>query len=391
MQQKLHLNVGTIGHIDHGKTTLTAAILAVQAQRGLATVKAYADIAKGGPMRDPTKVVTINTSHVEYETETRHYAHVDCPGHADYIKNMITGAAQMDGGVLLLSAADGPMPQTREHVLLARQVGVPRLVVFVNKVDLVDDPELVDLVEMETRDLLAKYGFDGERTTFVRGSARAALAAPHDPQANGCIVELLDALDRLPEPVRLYDRPFLMPIEGVYTITGRGTVATGRIEQGRIAPGDKVEILGLGGRLESVVTSVEAFKKVQPQGVAGQNVGLLLRCIKSTDIERGQVVAAPRSIAAHTRFRGEVYVLSTEEGGRHGPFFSGYAPQFFFRTTDTTGTTKLPAEVEMAMPGDNVTLEVDLGKPVAIERGSHFAIREGGKTIGSGVVTEVLG
>ena len=390
MRSKVHLNVGTIGHIDHGKTTLTTAILAVQAQKGLAQAKAYGDIARGGIVRDPTKVVTITTSHVEYESEARHYAHIDCPGHADYIKNMITGAAQMDGGVLLLSAADGPMPQTREHILLARQVGVPHLVVFVNKVDLVDDPELIELVELETRDLLTKHGFDGERTTFVRGSARAALAAPSDPVANQCITDLLTALDSLPDPVRVYDRPFLMPIEGVFTIVGRGTVATGKIEQGEIKPGDKVEILGLGGSLESVVTSVEAFKKVLPKGVAGENVGLLLRGIKSTDIERGQVVAAPLSISAHTRFKAEVYVLSKEEGGRHTPFFTGYAPQFFFRTTDTTGCAQLASGVEMAMPGDNVTVTVDLGKPVAFGVGTHFAIREGGRTVGSGVVTEVL-
>lgn len=391
MRSKLHLNVGTIGHIDHGKTTLTAAILAVQATHGLARPRTYGDIAKGGTVRDPTKVVTIVTSHVEYETETRHYAHIDCPGHADYIKNMITGAAQMDGGVLLISAADGPMPQTREHILLARQVGVPDLVVFVNKVDLVDDPELIDLVELETRDLLTKHGFDGAGTTFVRGSARAALARPDDPDASRCIVELLAALDRLPDPVRIIDRPFLMPIEGVFTIAGRGTVATGKIEQGRIQPGEKVEIIGLRDLRESVVTSIEAFKQVQPNAVAGENVGLLLRGVKSTDIERGQVVSAPRSITAHTRFKGEVYVLSAEEGGRRTPFFSGYTPQFFFRTTDATGRAQLAEGAEMAMPGDNVTIIVDLGKPVAIGMGTRFAIREGGRTVGSGVVTEILG
>jgi elongation factor Tu len=391
LRTKLHLNVGTIGHIDHGKTTLTTAILAVQAQQGLAKEKPYCEIAKGGIVRDPTKVVTITTSHVEYETEARHYAHIDCPGHADYIKNMITGAAQMDGGVLLISAADGPMPQTREHILLARQVGVPNLVVFVNKVDLVDDSELIELVELETRDLLTKHGFNGEETVFVRGSASAALAAPANPEANRCIRELLVALDELPEPVRLFDRPFLMPIESVFTIEGRGTVATGKIEQGQIAPGDKVQILGLAELRDSVVTSVEAFNRVQSQGIAGENVGLLLRGIKSTEIERGQVVAAPRSITAHTRFLGEVYVLSKEEGGRHTPFFNGYAPQFFFRTTNVTGHAQLAGGAEMAMPGGNVTLTVDLGKPVAIGAGTHFAIREGGKTVGSGVVTEVLG
>ena len=390
MRSKLHLNVGTIGHIDHGKTTLTAAILAVQAQQGLATVKLYGEIAKGGTVRDPTKVVTITTSHVEYETETRHYAHIDCPGHADYVKNMITGAAQMDGGVLLISAADGPMPQTREHILLARQVGVPYLVVFVNKVDLVDDPELIELVEMETRDLLTKHGFNGEETVFVRGSAKGALGAPADPQASRCIRELLETLDRMPEPVRVYNRPFLMPIEGVFTIAGRGTVATGKIEQGQIKPGEKVEILGLGGLKESVVTSIEAFNRVQPQATAGENVGLLLRGVKHTDIERGQVVAAPRSLTAHSRFKCEVYVLGTDEGGRHRPFFSGYAPQFFFRTSDSTGRVQLDESTEMAMPGDNVTLIVDLGKPVAIATGTRFAIREGGKTVGSGIITEIL-
>jgi elongation factor Tu len=391
MRSKPHLNVGTIGHIDHGKTTLTAAILAVQAQKGLAKEKAYGEIAKGGTVRDATKVVTIVTSHVEYETESRHYAHIDCPGHADYIKNMITGAAQMDGAVLLISAADGPMPQTREHILLARQVGVPHLVVFVNKVDLVDDPELVELIELETRELLTRYGFDGDVTTFVRGSARGALANPADSGASQCIADLLAALDSIPEPTRVLDRPFLMAIEDVFTIEGRGTVATGKIEQGEIKPGDKVEIVGLGGSQESVVTSIEAFKRVQPKGVAGENVGLLLRGVKAAEIERGQVVAAPRSIKPQIKFRGEVYVLSKEEGGRHTPFFSGYSPQFFFRTTDVTGQANLVEGMEMAMPGDNVGLIVELGKPVAIEAGSHFAIREGGRTVGSGIVTEILG
>ncbi len=391
MRNKSHLNVGTIGHIDHGKTSLTAAILAVQAGKGLAQVKAYGEIAKGGTVRDATKVVTITTSHVEYETESRHYAHIDCPGHADYIKNMITGAAQMDGGVLLISAVDGPMPQTREHILLARQVGVPQLVVFINKVDLVGDPELVELVELETRELLTKYGFDGENTEFIRGSAKQALEHPQDETANRCIAELLEAIDRFPEPVRATDRPFLMAVEGVFKVEGRGTVATGKIEQGTIKPGDKVEIVGLGGSLESVVTSIEAFNKVQSQAAAGENVGVLLRGIKSTEVERGQVIAAVRSIKPHVKFRSAVYVLSKEEGGRHTPFFNGYQPQFFFRTTDVTGQASLVGESEMAMPGDNVTLEVELGKPVAIEAGNHFAIREGGKTVGSGVVTEILG
>lgn len=389
--EKVHVNVGTIGHIDHGKTTLTAAILAVQATKGFARPKSYADISKGGNVRDATKTVTIITSHVEYETERRHYAHIDCPGHADYVKNMITGAAQMDGAILLISAADGPMPQTREHILLARQVGVPDLVVFVNKVDLVDDPELIDLVEMEARDLLAKYGFDGENTPFVRGNARAALERPGDSEASRCITELLDVLDRsVPDPKRATDRPFLMPIEGVHTIEGRGTVATGKVEQGVIAPGTKVEILGLGGVLDTVVTSVEQFNRQLDRATAGQNVGLLLRGVKSDQIQRGQVVAAPRSLSPRTRFRGEVYVLSKDEGGRHTPFFSGYKPQFFFRTTSVTGELRLPATVEMVLPGDHTPLDVSLDKAIALEPGSRFAIREGGKTVGSGVVTEVI-
>jgi elongation factor Tu len=389
--EKVHVNVGTIGHIDHGKTTLTAAILAVQATRGLARPKSYQDISKGGNVRDATKTVTIATSHVEYETERRHYAHVDCPGHADYVKNMITGAAQMDGAVLLISAADGPMPQTREHIVLARQVGVPDLVVFVNKVDLVDDPELIDLVELEARDLLMKYGFDGANTPFIRGNARAALERPGDPEASRCITDLLESLDRyIPDPVRATDRPFLMPIEGVHTIEGRGTVATGKVEQGVIAPGTKVEILGLGGVRETVVTSVEQFNRPLERATAGQNVGLLLRHVKSDEIQRGQVVAAPRSLSPRTRFRSEVYVLSKDEGGRHTPIFSGYKPQFFFRTTSVTGEVQLPDDVEMVLPGDHTGLDVTLDKPVALEAGSRFAIREGGKTVGSGVVTEVI-
>jgi elongation factor Tu len=390
--RKVHVNVGTIGHIDHGKTTLTAAILAVQAQRGLARVKSYRDIARGGTVRDEHKTVTIITSHVEYETDRRHYVHVDCPGHADYVKNMITGAAQMDGAVLLLSAADGPMPQTREHVLLARQVGVPDLVVFLNKCDLVDDPDLIDLVELEARELLTAYGFDGAGTPVIRGSARAALDRPADPEAARCITELLDALDaHIPEPVRLVDRPFLMPVEGVHTITGRGTVATGKIEQGTITPGQRVEVLGLGGVVETVCTSVEQFKRVLERGEAGQNVGLLLRGVKADEVRRGQVIAAPRTIRPRRRFRAEVYVLSGKEGGRHKPFFDGYQPQFFFRTTNVTGAVALPEGVEMVMPGENAGFTVELDKEVALEAGMRFAIREGGKTVGSGVVTEVLG
>jgi elongation factor Tu len=389
--KKIHVNVGTIGHIDHGKTTLTAAVLAVQAGKGLAEVKSYRDIAKGGTVRDENKTVTIITSHVQYETERRHYAHIDCPGHADYIKNMITGAAQMDGAILLLSAVDGPMPQTREHILLARQVGVPELVVFLNKCDLVDDRELLDLVEWETRELLTKYGFDGEKVAVIRGNAKGALDYPADAVFSRCIGELLDALDHhIPEPKRAIDKPFLMPIEGVHTIAGRGTVATGKIEQGVIRVGQKVEILGLGDVLESVCTSVEAFNEALGQGEAGQNVGLLLRGIKTDQIQRGQVIAAPRTIRPRSKFKGEVYVLSKDEGGRHTPFFSGYKPQFFFRTTNVTGEVQLPDGIEMVMPGDNAAIAVSLDKPVALDLGSHFAIREGGKTVGSGVITEVV-
>jgi elongation factor Tu len=388
--RKVHVNVGTIGHIDHGKTTLTAAILAVQAHKGLAEVKSYRDIAKGGTVRDENKTVTITTSHVRYETDRRQYAHIDCPGHADYVKNMITGAAQMDGAILLLSATDGPMPQTREHILLARQVGVPELVVFLNKCDLVDDPELIDLVEMEVRELLSKYGFDGEQVPVVRGSAKGALDHPADPACARCIGELLNALDEyIPEPQRAIDKPFLMPVEGVHTIEGRGTVATGKIEQGVIAVGQKVEILGLGDVLESVCTSVEAFNRPLEKGEAGQNVGLLLRGIKADQIRRGQVIAAPRTIRPRANFKGEVYVLGKDEGGRHTPFFSGYKPQFFFKTTNVTGEIRLPEGVEMVMPGDNAGVAVSLDKPVALDVGSHFAIREGGKTVGSGVITEV--
>jgi elongation factor Tu len=389
--KKVHVNVGTIGHIDHGKTTLTAAILAVQAHKGLARPKSYGDIARGGTVRDEHKTVTIITSHVEYETQRRHYAHIDCPGHADYVKNMITGAAQMDGAILLLSAVDGPMPQTREHILLARQVGVPELVVFLNKCDLVDDPELLDLVELEVRDLLTRYGFDGGKVPVVRGNARGALDHPDDPAAGRCIDALLDALDSaIPEPQRAIDRPFLMPVEGVHTIEGRGTVATGKIEQGVVTVGQKVEILGLGGVLESVCTSVEAFNRPLVRGEAGENVGLLLRGIKADQVRRGQVIAAPRTIKPRAQFKGEVYVLSKDEGGRHTPFFCGYKPQFFFRTTNVTGELQLAEGIEMVLPGDNATVTVTLDKPVALETGGHFAIREGGKTVGSGVITQVV-
>jgi elongation factor Tu len=389
--RKVHVNVGTIGHIDHGKTTLTAAILAVQATKGLAAVKDYDTIAKGGTKRDPTKTITIQTAHVHYETDRRHYAHVDCPGHADYVKNMITGAAQMDGAVLLISAVDGPMPQTREHILLARQVGVPEVVVFVNKVDLVDDPELVDLVELETRDLLTRYGFDGAAVPFVRGNAKGALDHPADPAAARCIGELLKALDEhIPDPVRIVDRPFLLAVEGVHVIEGRGTVVTGKIEQGTVRVGEKVEVLGLGGAVETVVTSVEAFNKPREAAAAGENVGVLLRGVKADHVERGQVVAAPRSVRQRTRFRAEVYVLGKDEGGRHTPFFTGYKPQFYVRTTDVTGRVDLLPGVEMVMPGDNARIEVSLDKPVVLEAGSRFAIREGGRTVGSGVVSEVL-
>ena len=388
---KPHVNVGTIGHIDHGKTTTTAAILAVQAAKGLATVKAYADIAKGGTVRDATKTVTIAASHVEYETANRHYAHIDCPGHADYIKNMITGAAQMDGAILVVSAADGPMPQTREHILLARQVGVPALVVFLNKCDLVDDLELLDLVEMEVRELLTKYGFPGDDILLVKGNARGALDNPKDDKFSACITSLMEALDSsIPEPKRAVDKPFMMAVEDVFSIEGRGTVATGRIEAGVVKVGEKIQIIGLRDTQETTVTGVEMFQKTLDQGIAGDNVGLLLRGLKKEDIQRGQVLAANNSIKPHTQFEAEVYVLSKEEGGRHTPFFTGYRPQFYFRTTDVTGSTKLLGGAEMCMPGDNVKVEVELGKPIALEEQSRFAIREGGKTVGSGVVTRIL-
>jgi elongation factor Tu len=365
--------------------------LAVQTAKGLAKTKTYAEISKSGIQRDETKTITVVASHVEYETETRHYAHIDCPGHADYVKNMITGAAQMDGAVLLISAVDGPMPQTREHILLARQVGVPNLVVFINKVDLVDDPDLIDLVELETRELLTRYGYDGEKTCFVRGSGRGALDHPNDPTYSRCITDLMNALDQnIPEPVRKVDRPFLMAIEGVHTIEGRGTVVTGKIEQGVVRVGDKVEILGLGDVLETVVTGIEAFKKPLEVGEAGHNVGVLLRGIRNDQVQRGQVVAALRSIQPRDRFNAEVYVLTQKEGGRHTPFFNGYKPQFYVRTTNVTGVMQLPQGTEMVMPGDNVSVEVRLDKAIALEAGSRFAIREGGKTVGSGVVSKVF-
>jgi elongation factor Tu len=389
---KPHVNVGTIGHIDHGKTTLTSAILAVQATKGLAKVKSYADIAKGGTVRDATKTVTIAVAHVEYETEKRHYAHIDCPGHADFIKNMITGAAQMDGAILVVAADAGTMPQTREHVLLARQVNVPKLVVFLNKIDLLDDPDLLELVELEIRELLSKYDFPGEDTPIIRGVARDAQQKPNDPAAAKCIAELMDALDSyIPEPVREQDKPLLMAVEDVFSIEGRGTVATGRIEKGMIKVGEEVEIVGFSDeKRKTVVTGVEMFNKTLDQGQAGDNVGLLLRGIKREEIQRGQVLAKPGSITPHTDFEAEVYVLSKEEGGRATPFFSGYRPQFYFRTTDVTGALTLLGDAEMCMPGDNVKLKVELISPVAMEDGVRFAIREGGRTVGSGVVTKVL-
>ena len=392
---KPHVNVGTIGHVDHGKTTLTSAITIVLEAQGLAKARSYDDIAKASESqgrRDPTKILTIATAHVEYESANRHYAHVDCPGHADYVKNMITGAAQMDGAVLVVSAADGPMPQTREHVLLARQVNVPALVVFLNKVDLVDDPELLELVELEVRELLSKYEFDGDNAPVVRGSAIAAVKNPTDPAASGPIMQLVAALDSyIPEPVREVDKPFLMPIEDVFSIKGRGTVGTGRIERGKVHVGDKVQIVGLGETRETTVTGVEMFNKTLDDGQAGDNVGLLLRGVEKTDLERGQVLAHPGSITPHHKFEGEVYVLTKEEGGRHNPFFTGYRPQFYFRTTDVTGTIKLLGGAEMCMPGDNVTMEVELlNTKIAMEEGLRFAIREGGRTIGAGVVTKIL-
>lgn len=391
-RKKPHVNIGTIGHVDHGKTTLTAAITKVLSTRGLADFTPYEQIDKAPEERE--RGVTINVAHIEYETDKRHYAHIDCPGHADYIKNMITGAAQMDGAILVVSAADGPMPQTREHVLLARQVNVPAMVVFMNKVDMVDDPELLDLVELEVRELLSKYGFPGDEVPVIRGSALKALecgCGKEDCEWCGSIWELMKAVDEyIPEPVRPVDKPFLMPIEDVFSISGRGTVVTGRVERGRLKPGDEVEIVGLGPTRKTVATSVEMFRKVLDEAIAGDNIGVLLRGIGKDEVERGQVLAQPGSIKPYRKFRAEVYVLTKEEGGRHTPFFSGYRPQFYFRTTDVTGTVTLPEGVEMVMPGDNVNIYVELIYPVALEPGLRFAIREGGKTVGAGVITEVI-
>jgi len=386
---KPHVNIGTIGHVDHGKTTLTAAMTMVLNRQGLAEVRTFDSIDNAPEERE--RGITINTAHVEYESPKRHYAHVDCPGHADYIKNMITGAAQMDGAILVVSAFDGPMPQTREHVLLAYQVNVPSMVVFMNKVDMVDDPELLDLVEMELRDLLNKYHFPGDETPIIRGSALEALNNPEDPEKTKCIHELVAAVDSfIPEPVRAIDKPFLMPIEDVFSITGRGTVGTGRVDRGVIKVGEEVEIIGLGANRKTVVTGVEMFRKILDQGQAGDNVGLLLRGVEKDWLQRGMVVAAPKSITPHKKFVGKVYVLKKEEGGRHTPFFNGYRPQFYFRTTDVTGVVTLPAGVDMVMPGDNVNATIELISEIAMEKELRFAIREGGRTVGAGVVTEII-
>jgi elongation factor Tu len=390
---KPHVNVGTIGHIDHGKTTLVAAMTKVLATKGLAQAKTYDEVAKADAKmfrRDATKILTVALAHVEYETPARHYAHIDCPGHADYIKNMISGAAQMDGAILVVSAADGPMPQTREHILLARQVMVPSIVVFLNKCDLVDDPEILDLVELEVRELLTKYEFPGEKTPIIRGSATKALTEG-EGEAAKAIWDLIKAMDTfIPEPVREVDKPFLMSVEDVFSITGRGTVVTGRVDRGTVKVGDEVEIVGFGETRKTVVTGVEMFRKLLDQAQAGDNIGTLLRGIGKTEVERGQVLAKPGTITPHRRFKGTVYVLTKEEGGRHTPFFTGYRPQFYFRTTDVTGDAKLPEGVEMVMPGDNVNLEVGLISDVAMEKGLRFAIREGGRTVGAGTVTDIM-
>jgi elongation factor Tu len=388
---KPHVNIGTIGHVDHGKTTLTAALVACQGRVGMATVKSYADIAKGGTVRDATKTVTIASAHVEYETANRHYAHVDCPGHADYVKNMITGAAQMDGAILVVSAADGPMPQTREHILLARQVGVPKIVVFLNKVDKVDDEELLELVEMEVRDLLNQYDFPGDDTPIIKGSALKALEGEDSEIGARSVARLLATIDEyVPVPQREIDQPFLMSVEDVFSIAGRGTVATGRIERGKVKVSEEVEIVGLRETRKIICTGVEMFNKSLDEGVAGDNVGLLLRGIKRDEIERGQVIAKPGTIKPHKKFKAEVYILKKEEGGRHKPFFTGYRPQFYFRTTDVTGDISLNEGTEMAMPGDNLPIVVELNQMIAMERGVRFAIREGGRTVGSGVITEIV-
>jgi len=386
-RNKPHVNIGTIGHVDHGKTTLTAAITTVLAAEGKAQAKKFDEI--DAAPEEKARGITISTAHVEYETDNRHYAHVDCPGHADYVKNMITGAAQMDGAILVIAATDGPMPQTREHILLARQVGVPQLVVFLNKCDMVDDPELLDLVEMEARELLSKYEFDGDNIRIIRGSALKALEG--DAKWVESIKELMTAVDEsIPTPERPVDQPFLMPIEDVFTITGRGTVVTGRIERGKVNVGDEVEIIGLGDTRKTTVTGIEMFRKMLDEGLAGDNIGALLRGIDKTAVERGMVLAKPGSIKPHTKFKANVYVLSKDEGGRHTPFFSNYRPQFYVRTTDVTGTIKLPDGVEMVMPGDNIVMEVELITPVAIEQGMRFAIREGGRTVGAGVVDTII-
>jgi elongation factor Tu len=386
---KPHVNVGTIGHVDHGKTTLTAAITMVLSQDGLANVRTF-DSIDNAP-EEKARGITIATAHVEYETKNRHYAHVDCPGHADYVKNMVTGAAQMDGAIVVVSAADGPMPQTREHILLARQVGVPYIIVFLNKVDAVDDPEIVEYVEWEIRDLLKQYEFPGDEIPIIRGSALKAMNNPTDPEAKKCITELMEAVDSyIPTPVRDIEKPFLMPIEDVFSITGRGTVGTGRVERGRVKTGDKVERVGLRDTIEVVVTGVEMFRKLLDYAEAGDNIGLLLRGVEKDDLERGMVLCAPKSVTPHKKFKGKVYILSKEEGGRHTPFFNGYRPQFYFRTTDVTGVCTVLDDREMVMPGDNVNLNIELITPIAMEKELRFAIREGGRTVGAGVVTEII-
>jgi elongation factor Tu len=389
VRTKPHVNVGTIGHVDHGKTTLTSGITRYLSEKGQASWLAFDQIDKAPEEKE--RGITIATAHVEYQTDKRHYAHVDCPGHADYVKNMITGAAQMDGAILVVSASDGPMPQTREHILLARQVGVPAIVVYMSKVDMVDDPELLDLVELEVRELLNQYEFPGDKIPVIRGSALKAMNGVNDEQGYGSIVKLLDALDTyIPEPQRSIDKPFLMPVEDVFSISGRGTVVTGRVERGIIKVGQEIEIVGLRDTTKTIVTGVEMFRKILDEGRAGDNIGILLRGTKREEVERGQVIAAPGSITPHKKFKAEVYVLTKEEGGRHTPFFKGYRPQFYFRTTDVTGVCQLPENVEMVMPGDNVTMDIELIMPIAMEKELRFAIREGGRTVGAGVVTEVV-